>query len=34
MEQTRIEASWIVKGFGMNKSLKSGGHGIQSTLFD
>jgi len=33
VEQTRIEKSWIVKGFGFNKSLKSGGYGMQSSLF-
>jgi putative SOS response-associated peptidase YedK len=34
LEQTRIDESWIVKGFGFNKSLKPAGHGVQSSLFD
>lgn len=34
LEQKRIDESWIVKGFGFNKSLKPPIHGIQSRLFD
>ncbi len=34
LEQTIIDESWIVKGFGLNKSLRSGGYGVQTSLFD
>ena len=34
LEQTKVEQSWIVNGFGFNKSLRPGGYGVQSSLFD